>query len=472
MPSFTHALRVRGEDGLVALLAVRPDLAAPPPSTVRSLAARAANRTSLERALSGVDTRTVQVLESVVALSGAVAPAVPARGRRGAAPAPDAAPVRPVPVGEVHAAVGGTPAGPADGLGTEVLEAVRSALTAALLWTDPPEAAADVDATTPLLPAPGLADALGPHPAGLGPSLRTTLARRGGESLERLAEEVALPAAPAARRAGAAEPSGADDAAVATTALVARLAAHLARRDVVDGLLAQAPAGTRQVLDALAWGPPVGRSPEGAGRTSPARAAVDWALRHGLLAVSDAQHVVLPREIGLALRSGRTHRDEDAPRLDGRVVDAGMVAAESAQHAEHAVRLVAGLVELWGAEPAPALRSGGLGQRELRRAATRLETTDAVAALVVELAGATGLVVEDGEEAGSLAPSSAVDDWLALPVTERWAVLADAWMRSERAAWLVGTRDERGALRPALDPESRRPWAPRLRAAVLGVLAD
>src|SRR5690606_25683759 len=39
------------------------------------------------------------------------------------------------------------------------------------------------------------------------------------------------------------------------------------------------------------------------------------------------------------------------------------------------------------------------------------------------------------------------------------------------AAWLVGARTEQGTLRPALDPESRRPWAPRLRRSVREVLA-
>lgn len=454
MPSFTHALRARGEDGLVALLAARPDLAAPPPSTVRSLATRAANRTSLERVLAAADTRTLHVLESVVALSGSTAPG---------APADDAAPAaRAVPLAEVHAALAGAEV-------DDVRAAVAGALTAALLWTPEPTGTPATATDVALLPAPGLAELLGPHPAGLGPSLRTTLARRSRESLERLAAEVGLPA----HAAPDAVPDALDPAAAAdgTAGLVARLAAHLAAPDVVERLLGDDPRGPRAVLAALAWGPPVGRSPESTG-TSPARAAVDRALRLGLLAVSDAQHVVLPREVALALRGGRTHRDHAAPALGGRVVDAGTVAAESAQHAEHAVRLTAGLVELWGAEPAPALRSGGLGQRELRRAAVRLETTDAVAALVVELAGAAGLVLEDGEEAGSLAPGPAADDWLALPLTERWAVLADAWMRSERAAWLVGTRDERGALRPALDPESRRPWAPRLRISVLSVLAD
>nr|WP_297427254.1 helicase-associated domain-containing protein [uncultured Actinotalea sp.] len=441
MPSFTHALRVRGEAGLVSLLAARPDLAAPPPSSVRSLAARAANRVSLDRALAAVDAAVLQVLEAVLALDGAARPG-------------DDAPRTGVPLGDVLAALGadhGAGARPT----VDVRPAVRTALDAALLWTDPPSgddawpALAD---DVVLRPAPGLADVLGPHPAGLGPTLHASLERRSAAALERLATAVGVEEPPA----------------------VGAVVARLSRPDVVRDLLAQAPPGVLPVLTALAWGPPVGRSPEaGPGTPSPARAAVEWALRHGLLAVSDAQHVVLPREVGLALRAGRTHRHlEVPPQVEGPVVDDGTVAAESARHAEEAVRLAAGLVALWGEDPAAVLRAGGIGARELRRVAQRLEVGDGTAALVVEVAGAAGLVLEDGEESPAMAPAAAADDWLDLPPTEQWADLAVAWLRAERAAWLVGTRNDKGALRAALDPESRRPWAPRLRRTVLAVLAD
>lgn len=503
MPSFTHALRVRGETGLVSLLTTRPDLAAPPPSSVRSLAARAANRVSLDRALAGVDAPTLQVLETVLALDGATPPGGPAP-RSGvpladvaAALAPpsdapsdaatdaataDDGPARPAEADDPDPAAASTAPPPPD-----PRPAVRTALDAALLWTDPPLAD---DAWTALAddvllrPAPGLADVLGPHPAGLGPTLHASLGRRTPAALGRLAAALGVDGLPAAEDTEAAERTGAAEGTHATggpdatggagsdaASLRDAVVARLSRPDVVRDLLGEAPPGVRPVLDALTWGPPVGRSPEASPTPSPARAAVEWALRHGLLAVSDAQHVVLPREVGLALRGGRTHRRAEVPpRVTGAAVDAGTVAAESARHAEEAVRLTAALVALWGEDPAAVLRAGGIGARELRRVAQRLEVTDGVAALVVEVAGAAGLVVEDGEESAAMAPAAAADDWLDLPPTERWADLAVAWLRSERAAWLVGTRNDRGALRAALDPESRRPWAPRLRRSVLAVL--
>src|SRR5665647_2048618 len=65
------------------------------------------------------------------------------------------------------------------------------------------------------------------------------------------------------------------------------LAAHLADPGTIAHLLQQGPAAARRVLDALTWGPPVGQAPQGTPEApSPARAAVQWLLRHGLLAMS------------------------------------------------------------------------------------------------------------------------------------------------------------------------------------------
>ena len=64
-PTYSESLRQRDDDALVALLARRPDLATPSPSTLLSLAARAMNRTSLERALAGLDEPTLHVLSLI-----------------------------------------------------------------------------------------------------------------------------------------------------------------------------------------------------------------------------------------------------------------------------------------------------------------------------------------------------------------------------------------------------------------------
>lgn len=428
MATFSAYLRSRSDDELVALLLRRPDLATPSPSTLSSLAARATSRSSLERALAGVDAAVLQVVEAVVALHGDTA-------------------------GVAGAGVAGVSAEDvAHGLGAvepSDVAVVRDALVRArellLVRPDVPEdAQGDApggtaeDDRAPLVPAPGLAELFGPYPAGLAPAADAP-GRPGGTG-------------------AAAGPAGPAD---------------------VERLLGTAPAGARSVLDALTWGPPVGVLP--APRT-PAREAVQWLLGQGLLVPGDARHVLLPREVALTLRAGRTHRTlarppaapSAAPARTGRAatLTPEVVAAESARAAEQVVRLVAGLVRSWEIEPAPVLRAGGLGVRELRRVAGHLEVDDAEAALVVELAGAAGLVVDDEEETPSFAPTAQVDEWLAAELPARWSTLVRTWLSTARAAWLVGTRDDRGVVRAALDPELVRPWAPRLRRSVLGVLAD
>ncbi|WP_124344540.1 helicase-associated domain-containing protein, partial [Cellulomonas algicola] len=412
MATFTGYLRACGDDDLVTLLRLRPDLASPSPSTLSSLAARATSRASLERALAAVDAGVLQVVEAVVALGAE----------------------RPVTAAAVRAAVAGDdPAG-----GRLVDAALADAQARALVHPDVPDpgarparARSAARADVPLHAAPGLAELLGPYPAGLAP-----VEHHRGEQ-------------PADGRG-----TGPDDPAE------------------VRALLQEAPAGARQVVDALLWGPPVGLAPTNATATA---GAVQWLLRRGLLVHGDSRHVVLPRRVALALRGGRTHR---APALAPTVpTDAphrsdALVAAESAAAGEHVVRLVGRLAHLWEQAPAPVLRSGGLGVRELRRVATTLEVDEVEAAFVVELAGAAGLVADDGEESPTFVPTLDLDDWAALEVPARWAVLARTWLSTPRTPWLVGTRDERGAVRAALDPELHRTWAPRLRRSVLGVLAD
>ncbi|NLE72453.1 MAG: hypothetical protein GX609_10270 [Actinomycetales bacterium] len=430
---FTQHLRARGEDGLAALLVLRPELAAPPPSSVRALAARASGRAATERVLAGLDALTLQTLEATLALAGTAA--FPA-GPRAA---------------DVARAVGADDLAPA----------VARLLDLALLWTDEWPAPADA----PLHPAPGLDDVLGPYPAGLGPTLATTLRRRTPQALERLAVDSALPDAEALVAARGTTADG-------EPALVGALAAHLGDPATTERLLADAPPGARRVLEALAWGPPVGQAPRPGASPSPARTAVQWLLRHGLLAMSDAQHAVLPREVGLALRGGRTHRAPALPPAhDPATPEPAAVDADGARHAEEAVRLATALVAAWGEQPAAQVRSGGLGVRELHRLAARLGVTDQAAAVVVEVAEAAGLVADDGAEQPALAPTTDADPWLAAPLGERWQTLARAWLASDRATWLVGSRDEGGTARGALDPELRRPWVPRLRAAALDVLA-
>ncbi|MEV0892126.1 helicase-associated domain-containing protein [Promicromonospora sp. NPDC050262] len=430
---FADDLRQRSDTALAALLRARPDLAAPSPSTLRSLAARASSRTSLERALARADALTLQVLEAVLALE-PVFRAPPGPGTPGlSTPGP------------------GTPGlstlGPS-ALGTEVVTralggaaddrkaveaAVHLAVEHALLWdagqgTGP---ASSPDLRT----SPGLDELLGPNPAGLGPHIDPVP--------DGLAEAVARALGPTPGPPG----TGA----------------------ALDALLAEAPGGARAILDALAWGPPVGVVP--AAGTRP-RDAVNWLVTAHLLVRSDARHVVLPRLVGLALRDGHTHRAPHtrAPEPQGRSLPAATADAEAASAALELVRRVRVLRRSWDENPPSVLRAGGLGVRDLRRLAAQLETDEPTAAFVVEVAALAGLVRDDGEAPPSYVPT--VTDWDDLDDAVRWARLVEAWLTSRRAPWLVGSRDDKGALRAPLSPDLQRPWVPRLRDSVLGVLAE
>ncbi|MPV90500.1 hypothetical protein GB882_17650 [Georgenia ruanii] len=389
----------RDDDQLAALLVARPDLATPPPSSLTALAARAGSRPSVERALTGLDTVELAVAEAAVALAPLHRP---------------------------------TPAALTKAVGLDAAPAHRRLTDLALLVKD--------------LPVPALVEALGPHPAGLGPALA-----------ELVDADPTTATVTATNGAKAAEPATDGDAAAAAPTTVGALRAAL--RNV--------PASAVGTLDALTWGPPVGtvaadHLPEGAA----------WLLDQGVLRRLSPTQVVLPREVALAARGGRTHREPPNPPADSvRTYPEAVVDAESARAAEEIVRLVGLLLQTWHTQPATVLRTGGIGVRELRRTAAALEVTDADAALVAELAAMAGLLTQEGDEGVAWAPSREALDWREDPVPVRWARLARAWLGSARAPWLVGTRSDPGTLRAALEPTLERGWAVELRTRALEVLA-
>ncbi|WP_432493872.1 helicase-associated domain-containing protein [Kineococcus auxinigenes] len=405
-------LRARDDAELEALLAARPDLATPLPASTTALAARATTRASVQRALDALDTSALQVAEVLSVL-----------------PEPTSA----------------TAVSRAWGVrANDVLARLR---TRALVWGP--------DRRLHLVHA--VRDLLGPHPAGLGPPLADALGRRSPQRLAELLEDLGLPVS--------------HDPEVA----LPRLAEHLGAPARLEALLERAPEGVRALLDRLTWGPPTGsveradRQVRAAGATGP----VDWLLAHGLLAVSGPGTVVLPREVGLALRGGKVHRapDREPPVAPVQRRRPQVVAAASAEAAAEACRLVEELGRLWGAAGPPVLRAGGVGVRELRRTAAALEVDDATAALVAEVAHLAGLVADDAEVEPRWLPTPAFDAWCELDVPGRWPVLARAWLGSTRVPAMVGTRDAKGSARNALGPDLDRGAAPAVRRAVLAQLA-
>lgn len=235
-------------------------------------------------------------------------------------------------------------------------------------------------------------------------------------------------------------------------------------------LVDAAPAGARAILDSLAWGPPVGvLNPEG-----PGAAAARWLLERQLIAPLSAERVVLPREVGLALRGGRIHRETtlSAPEAATTNVGAAVVDSVAGGQASDLLVLVEEVAARWGPEPPRVLRTGGLSVRDLRRVTEALDLEPDRAAYLLELIHAAGLVADDGELVPVWAPTAAFDEWLGHEAGARWAQLASAWRTSTRAAHLVGTKPS-GGTSPAnaLGPDIHWPPIRAIRAEVLAELA-
>jgi hypothetical protein len=411
--SLADDLRARSDDELVALLLDRPDLAHPVPGDTTSLAARASTRASVQRALDALDTPTLEALTALATL-----------------PNPT------------------TKAALAKACGAKVDAQLETLRRRALVW--------GTDRQLRLVRT--VPDVLGPYPAGLGPTFAELAT---GVSPSRIAGwcgDLGVP------------PSGDP---VTDARAIADL---LADTDEMRRLLDDAPDGTSQLLDRLTWDGPVGTvsNAERTVRAREAQGAVDWLLAHALLVPLDGERVVLPREAGVSLRGGRVLRE-----LHTAPADVESVAAQSARRVDNAatgtaaeaMRLLHELGELWGRVPAAVLRGGGLGVRELRRAATALDVDDSHAARVLEIAYAAGLVAQDGDISPSWMPTPFFDDWSAMDTAGRWAHVASAWLLTSRVAALVGTRDSRDSVRNALSDSVERPAVVRVRQAVLTVLA-
>ena len=129
-----------------------------------------------------------------------------------------------------------------------------------------------------------------------------------------------------------------------------------------------------------------------------------------------------------------------------------MVDRAAAGAAFEAVRRVELLLDHWGTEPPGALRSGGLGVRELKATAALLHVDEPTAALLVEVAAASGLLATGTDAARDAVwlPTDAFDAWITRDVADRWASLVRAWLETSRVPGLVGVarRGGQGPERP------------------------
>ncbi len=199
-------------------------------------------------------------------------------------------------------------------------------------------------------------------------------------------------------------------------------------------------------------------------------------LARRLLVPRDDGLVVLPGEVALALRGGRTTREpvDDVPALATSARTASLVDRAAAGAASELVHRVELLLDHWGLEPPAELRSGGLSVRDLKAVAALLHSTERVAALLVELVAEAGLLAARADAAGDpvRVPTDAYDAWLAGDPERRWLALVTAWLRTVRDPALVGTRDVAGKGRNALSPDLTSPTVAESRRMALEALAE
>lgn len=215
----------------------------------------------------------------------------------------------------------------------------------------------------------------------------------------------------------------------------------------------------------------------GEGRTSDPSGPVRDLLTAGLLLPRDgARDIVwVPGEVSIALRGGRTTTEpvDEPPEIAASERDPARVDAAAAGAAFEFARQVEALLDHWSRNPPGILRAGGLGVRELRRAAVAIGADEGTAALVVEVATAARLVAagRDLEGVEVWAPTEAYDAWLDLGAAERCRSLAAAWLDLRRAPGLVGTRSDQDRPVNALSEGAESPFAAETRRLVLAELA-
>lgn len=414
--TLTQWLRERDDAALAALLRRRPDLALPAPADLPTLASRLSVRSSVQRALDGLDAFRLRVLEALLV-----------------AAEPDDSALR----ADADALLV-----PVD---TALLdEALRDLTELALAWGrgDRWHLVA------------GVREALQPYPAGLGRPAATLFAAVPDVALALVQRALQLPVT--------GQPRGGE--------LVAGV---LADRPRLTALLAGCDRDERAVLDRLAGGPPVGvvrdvRLPASADSPVPALRL----LARGLLVRVDARTVELPREVGLALRERGVGPLEPVPpaiAVTGQAPDELDRAGGTA--VLEALRLVAALGSSWAAQPAAQLRAGGLGVRDLRRTAQELNVAEPAVAVLIETAAAAGLVNTSLDVPPVYLPTPEFDTWLQAPPASRWAQLAAAWLAMARDPSRAGQRDDQGRTVSVLGPGAERGVLPALRLQVLELLA-
>ncbi len=221
--------------------------------------------------------------------------------------------------------------------------------------------------------------------------------------------------------------------------------------------LAEAPAASKKVLDAMVWGPPRGAVAD----VKKPNPGLKWLMDQGFVSPVNQQTVVLHREVALHLRGNKVHREllTVQPEIVGRKVEAKSLQLASISNITTFLRWVEEVLNFWGQEPAMALKAGGIGVRDLRDLTQHLGVESECASFIIEVAYISGLVSIDPDD--RVLPTHQFDIWLAQPASIKWENLLSAWLITSRMSGLAAA---------PMGPELDRSSAAIIRKKVLSLL--
>ena len=221
--------------------------------------------------------------------------------------------------------------------------------------------------------------------------------------------------------------------------------------------LADAPAASKKVLDAMVWGPPRGAVAD----VKKPNPGLKWLLDEGFVSPVNQQTVVLHREVALHLRGNKVHREllAQQPELLGRTVDAKSLQSAAISNVTTFLRWTEEVLNFWGQTTPMALKAGGLGVRDLRELTQHLGVDSACASFIAEVAYISGLVTIDPDD--RILPTHQFDIWLAQPASAKWELLVSSWLITSRMSGLDAA---------PLGPELDRSISATVRRNVLALL--
>ena len=230
--------------------------------------------------------------------------------------------------------------------------------------------------------------------------------------------------------------------------------------------LDEAPPAAQKALEAMVWGPPRGTVAD----VKKPGAGVAWLLENNFVVAANTKTVLLVREVALALRGGKLHKELQVqePTLKTEKRDLKSVQLAAIANITTFLRWTEEILNFWAQEPADALRSGGLGVRDLKVLSAHLGVDASCAAFIAEVSYLAGLVTIDADD--RILPTTQFDIWLMQTPGARWQQIASQWLITSRVSGLVGRVESKNIA--ALGPELDRVNATRVRTLTLELLKE